>query len=640
MNEETSKVDSLSDSLYSRTRYKNPLEKRSVVKGVDSVDGTDVSEKWQGGELDEILMRERKPDQSHPFMKKFFIFAVLFFAAAVVIASIVFFGGVNFVSSKNVDINVVGPANASAGEVLELGVTIENKNNTDLELANFSVTFPQGSRDPKDSSKTLTYTREELGLVKAGGEVVRNVEVVLIGSMGESKELKFSVEYKVKGSNATFYKEKFYPVTIGNTPITLLITSPESVASGENFETEVSVTLNSNEVLKNVLMRAEYPYGYSVTKAAPEAASDNSLWALGDISPGVTKKIRITGRLTGENREERTFRFYIGVSENQSLSPNFKTVVLSDQRTVMIERPAVAMSVSFNGENSSTYIAPAGKNIQTTVRFQNNLSEKLLNPRLEVRLTGTSLDRSSIRAENFGTLNSGTNSINWSLANLQGRNELSPGEGGQVSFSFSSLPTGLSSSSGDIGVQLVLTGTPVGSLQALTINESRSVKVASQITLASRTVYSLGPFVNSGPTPPKANYPTTYTAIWSVGNTQGDITQAKVSARLGPNVEWVGSKSFVAEEVTYDEATNTVTWNLGALSSEAGFSTPLREVAFQVELIPSVSQAGTTPTLVSNIAFSGVESGTGRVLTLTNAPLTTRMPTDPAFIQGDDIVVK
>ncbi len=633
MTEETSKVDNLSDTLYSRTRYKNPLEKRS---GVKEGEVPEVEERWQGSALDEILLRERKPDQSHPFMKKFFLFSVLFFAAAVVIAGIVFFGGVNFVSSKNVDINVVGPTNASAGEILELGVTVENKNNTDLELANFSVTFPQGSRDPKDSSKTLTYTREELGLVKAGGEVVRSVAVVLIGSMGESKELKFSVEYKVKGSNATFYKEKLYPVTIGNTPITLKITSPESVASGESFDTEVAVTLNSTEVLKNVLMRAEYPYGYSVTEATPQAVSDNSLWALGDISPGVTKKIRIKGKLTGENQEERTFRFYVGVSENQSLSPNFKTVVLSDQKTVMIERPAVGLSILFNGESSSTYIAPAGKSIQTTVKFQNNLSEKLLNPHLEVRLTGASLDKSSVRAENGGDVNSSTNRINWSLANIQGLSELSPGEGGQVAFSFASLP-GVNQ---DIGVQFTLTGTPVGSLQALTINESRSVKVASQITLASRTVYSLGPFVNSGPTPPKAAATTTYSVIWSVGNTQGEVSGAKVSARLGANVKWVGSKSFVAEEISYDEKTNMVTWNLGALSSEAGFSTPAREVAFQVALTPVTSQIGTTPTLVTNIVFSGTDNSTGRVLNLTNSPLTTRMPTDPAFIQGDDIVVK
>ncbi len=633
MTEETSKVDSLSDTLYSRTRYQDPLEKRSAVKELEL---PEVEEKWQGNGLDELLGRERKVDESHPFMKKFFIFAVLFFAATVVIAGIVFFGGVNFVSSKNVDINVVGPTTASSGEVLELGVTIENKNNTDLELANFSVTFPQGSRDPKDTGKTLTYLREDLGVVKAGDEAVRNVSVVLLGSMGESKELKFSVEYKVKGSNATFYKEKFYQVAIGNTPITLKITSPQMVSSGEVFETVVEVTLNSTEVLKNALMRAEYPYGYSVTETAPQAAADGNLWALGDLSPGSTKKIRIKGKLTGVNQEERTFRFYIGVGENNSLSPNFKTVVLSDQATVLIERPAVGMTILFNGQNVSPYVVGAGKTVQVSVKFQNNLSETLLNPSLEVRLSGASLDKSSVEVQN-GTYNPSTNRISWSLAEIIGESELSPGEDGQVTFSFAPLagitPTGANQ---DIPLQVSLTGTPVGSLQSVAVSENRIVKVASQVTLSSRTVYSLGPFVNSGSMPPKVGETTSYTVVWTVDNTQGDVGNSKVTARLGSNVKWVGAKSFANDSIAYDQKTNTVTWSLGTLSADGG----PREVAFQISLTPTASQFGTTPTLVTNILFSGIDSSTGKNLSVTNPPLTTRMPSDPAFVSGHEVVVK
>ncbi len=638
MPEETSKVDNLSDTLYSRTRYKNPLEKRSGVKEIEI---PEVEEKWRGSELDEILERERKVDESHPFMKRFFIFTIIFFIGAVVVAGVIFFGGINFVSSKNVDINIVGSTTASSGEVLELAVTIENKNNTDLELVNFSVTFPQGSRDPKDTSKILTYSREEIGVVKAGDEKVENVAMVLIGSKEESKEIKFSLEYKVKGSNATFYKEKLYSVTIGSTPLSLKINSPQMVTSGETFDTEVVITLNGSEVLKNVLLRAEYPYGYSAIETSPQAIGDGNLWFLGDLSPGVTKKVKIKGRLLGENQEERTFRFYIGVSENQSLSPNFKTVVLSDQQTILIERPAIGLSATFNGENSQTYIAPVGKSIRVGVKFQNNLSERLLSPRLEARISGAALDKSSVIVESGGNFNPLTKRITWDLSNIQGQAELAPGESGQVSFNFSSLSDiALSGSNQDIDFQFVLTGTPVGSLQPLSVNESRLVKVASQVTLTSRVVHSLGSFVNSGPIPPKVGATTTYSVIWSVGNTQGDVSQAKVVGRLGSNVKWVSSKSFVAEEISYDDKTGMVTWNLGTLSAIVGFSTSLREVAFQVSLIPTVNQVGVTPILVTNLTFSGVEGGTGKVLTLTNSPLTTRMPSDPTFIQGDDVVVK
>src|SRR3990167_270154 len=129
--ERKDRIGELNDTLYSRTRYKDPLDKRTPVKEVDF---PDVEGKWQTPELDEILKYERVAPEIHPLMKKIFIFALLFFVATVGVATFIF----------------------------------------------------------------------------TGGEAVRNVRVVLLGSAGETKEIKFSVEYKVKGSNATFYKDKIF----------------------------------------------------------------------------------------------------------------------------------------------------------------------------------------------------------------------------------------------------------------------------------------------------------------------------------------------------------------------------------------------------------------------------------------------
>lgn len=639
MNElDKSKVDELSDRLYSRTRYENPLEERNAV---DPVETPPVEERWQSPELTEILMRERQEPNLNPFMKKFFIFSAFFFGATLVIAGLVFFGGVNFVSSKNVDIEIVGPTLASAGQIVELGVSIKNGNNTDLELANFSVTYPQGSRDPEDTSKTLTYEREALGAIPAGDEVVRNVNVVLLGSTGEVKEIKLSIEYRVKGSNATFYKDKLYQVTIGNAPLTLKIESPQMVSSGETFTTEVSVTLNSSEVLRNVMLRGEYPYGFSVTETSPQALAEGNLWNLGDLSPGATKKIILKGKLIGENQDERTFRFYIGVAEGGSLSPNFKTVLLSNQETVAIARPAVGLAIAFNGETLPTYIAPSGRQISVGVRATNNLPDKLLQPRLEVRFSGSALDRGSIVTDEGGLFNASANRIVWNLVNSQTLREFSPGEGGLASFSFASLPEfAQTGSNQEIILQFIFTGTPVGGGAPITVTENRTVRIASQVSFSARATYSVGPFLNSGPIPPKAGATTTYAIVWSAGNTQSDVNNARVTARLGTNVEWIAAKSFSSEDITYDATSRTVIWQMGELKEGAGFSGPAREVAFQVTLLPSNSQIGTTPALVSNIIFTGSEAVTGRPLTVSHPSLTTRLPSDPAFIQGDDIVIK
>ncbi|MSR87736.1 MAG: hypothetical protein EXS69_01025 [Candidatus Zambryskibacteria bacterium] len=632
-----SRIDALNETLDSRTRYKNPSDIRSDVKMGDTVD---VEEKWHSPELNEILTHEHVPEPLNPAMKKFFIFSILFFVATLLVAAFVFLGGSNFISSKNVDINVVGPTTASAGGVIELGITVENKNNTDLEFANLSAQYPQDSRDPQDSSKGLSFIKYDLGVVEAGEEVSHSIRTILLGSTGEVKEIKFSIEYKVRGSNATFYKDKIYEVIIGEAPLLLSIKSLSKVTSGESFVTEVNVVLNSTETLKNVMLRAEYPYGYSTESLEPQALGESNVWALGDLAPGATKKISIRGRLVGENQDERTFRFYLGVAEIDGATPNFRTVLVSSQETITIERPSIFLNISFNGETVPTYLAPAGQNINTSIRFQNNLPEKLINPKLEVRLSGTALNNATVFTQNNGVYNAVTKHINWNLLNIQALPTLSSGERGDVSFFFASAPELALVGNRDITLQFIFTGTSVTDNKPMTITENRTVKIGSQVTLGSQATRSLGTFSNTGPIPPQVGKDTTYTVLWSVSNTYDDLNDTKVTAKLGSGVKWVGVQSAGDESVSYEPSTNTISWDLGAIPSGLGFSTPPRTAAFQITLTPSASQIGSVPTLVNSIVFSARDTTLGKNITVPSPALTTRISGDPAFIQGDDIVQK
>src|SRR3989344_2706534 len=638
--EEKSKIEGLDEKLYSKIRYRAPLDIRKPAKELES---PEVEEKWQTPELDEMLKHERIIPTLNPFMKKIFIIALLFFVAAIGVAVFVFIGGANFVSSKNVDISVLGPATIRAGEVLELGAIISNTNNADLELVNLSIQYPQGSRSSDDTTKSLTYTKDELGIIGAGAETIRNVRTVLLGSSGEIKEIKFSVEYKVKGSNATFYKDKIFEITIGDAPITLTIENPPFTTSGDKFTTVVSITSNSTDVLKNVVLKAEYPHGYSVTDATPEALADNNIWTLGDLIPKSKKTITIHGQIIGENREERTFRFYVGVSDESKASPDLGVTIASLSNTIAINRPSIGLNVLFNGESVPVYIAPDARSISTSIEFRNNLSEKMFNPRLEVSLIGASLDKSSVTVGNNGIYNPINSKIVWNLMNNFGLPELAPGEGGKVTLRFSSLSSlALSGGNHEIKLNFSMTALQVGAAGQLplAISETRTIKISSQVSFSSRVLHTLGSFANYGPIPPKAKEETTYTIVFGVGNTQGDLSEAKVSAKLGRGVSWLGGSSFASGGLSYDAPSNTVTWNLGTLVSGTGFLSATLEQSFQIALTPLANQIGTVPFLLTDIVFSGRDTVSGDMVTTSNPPLTTRMTSDPAFIQGDDIVVK
>lgn len=636
MNEEgKSRVEGLKENLYSRTKYHEPTDERRPVSVGEVVD---VEEKWDSPNLDEILTHDRRKPETTFFMKKVFLAALVFFLSALALAVYAFFGGANFVSSKNVDIKILGPVSVSAGDVLELSIVVSNKNNADLESANLSVLYPQGTRNADDPSQSMTYQREELGAIKAGREATYNAKGILFGEREEVKEIKVTVDYKIKGSNATFTKEKVYEIGIGESPISLSVEQPPSITSGENFATTITLTHNNAEVLRNVVLRGEYPYGYTITGSSPQPSGQNNLWVIGDMAPGSKRTVTIQGKLVGENEEQRSFRFYAGVSEDADFT-SLGTTLYSAIQTVSISRPSVALNIELNGNSGSSYIAPVGRSVDATIGFQNNLPERLINPKLEVKITGPALDKQSVQALGGGFYDSRTNKIVWNLEDVLAEKVFSAGTSGQVSFGFSSLdslPSGLSNP--EILLEAVLTGTSFAESQRLvTVTDKQSVKISSQVSLSSKSLHSTGGFTNTGPIPPKVETETKYTVVLNVGNTQNDIVGAKVTAALGPNVKWTGSAT---NGVSFNESNNTVTWNIGTLSSGTGFSSSQLQGAFQVALTPSLSQVGSSPTLVSGITFTGKDSFTGEVMTVTNSPVTTNISSDPKFVQGDERVVR
>ncbi len=639
MNENEGKVGELNDELYSRTLYKAPEDTRSKIETVE--EPREVGENFQSPKLDELLAHERKPIEGHPMMKKIFIFALIFCVLAGAIAAFIYFGGGNFISSKNLDIAVNGPVSASAGDPVELNIIITNKNNADLVMANMSVDYPEGTRSADDVSQALSHTKVAIGSVGLGQSVTETERAVLFGQTGDIKEININIEYQVKGSNATFNKTKVYQIAVGTTPVTLSVDQPSSITSGDTFTTTLTVLANSTNILKNVVVKGEYPYGFTPVSSAPTSlTSDNNLWVLGDLAPGDKKIISIKGVLTGENQDERTFRFYAGIASADN-SNKFDTALAQTSKTISLNRPNIGLKIDFNGENSDSYSAPAGKAIQSNISFQNNLPSTLLNSRIVIKLSGNTLDRFSVVAQSGGFYNSSDNTITWSQDNNDSLSTLAPGDGGTVSFSFASLanlPT--TTKNPQISIQASFVGTTQGGgFGDITVSENSLVKIASQVSLSSKAYYSQGPFRNSGSLPPKAEKPTTYTITFSLSNTQNDIDSPTVTATLGPNVKWL-SAATSTENITYNSNNNTITWSLNKLNSGAGFNSPLRTASFQVSLTPSIGQIGSVPTLVNNISFSGTDTFTSKVVNLTNQAVNTTLSSDSRFVQGDDVVVK
>ena len=504
------------------------------------------------------------------------------------------------------------------------------------------IEYPAGSRVAGSLEEELTRQREVIGRIAAGWEGRRTIKSVLFGEKESIQSIKMTLEYRIKGSNAIFFKDKQYELAIKSSPIIFTVDGPKEINAGQDIDFDITLTSNTSEMLRNLLVKAEYPFGFSFLESKPASADQDNLWDIGDLPPGEKRTIFIKGSIQGQNEEERTFRFYAGIASEKN-EQEIGAQIVSLTHSVSIKRPFIDLVLSINNDSSPEYIAELGEKIQMNVIWTNNLPSKLLNGKIEVKLSGVALDRSSVSPKNGGFFRSSDNTIVWDKNNNPDLAEISPGGRGVVGFSFSPLTSISGAQNQDINILSTMSGSqvlPSGPPQNVVSSSEKLIKLASSLNLSSRLVYYVGPLENRGPMPPVAEQETTYTVIWNITNTLNDASNVSVRATLPSYVGWADFATPSQENITFDSLSREVVWNVGEVRAGTGFLSSSKEAAFQVVFTPSLSQVGSSPIVVSDSRMTGQDKYTSKPLSSTKPAMTTRLTTDPNFKSGDETVVK
>ncbi|MCX6754073.1 MAG: hypothetical protein NTV03_03405, partial [Candidatus Nomurabacteria bacterium] len=171
-----------------------------------------VEPEWRNEELNNSMSDMRKPKTS--IFKKFFIVAIIFFFGAAGFSLYTFYKGGVSVTSDNIDITVVGNAFTKGGEELPLEIEVVNRNKASLELANLLISYPSGASDAE--ADVVRLPRINIGTIKPGETVTKNIKVTLFGDERSDRNVNVSLDYHPEGSNAIFTKEKAYAVNISS----------------------------------------------------------------------------------------------------------------------------------------------------------------------------------------------------------------------------------------------------------------------------------------------------------------------------------------------------------------------------------------------------------------------------------------
>ncbi len=576
-------------------------------------------------------------------------------------------------SSGNIEILVTGPQQVEGGAPTQLQVAVTNKNKVPLEVAELIITYPSGTRSSTDFVTDLPTQKISLGAIGAGETRRGTVSAIFAGNERESIDVSVELQYQIQGSNAVFVSSGTYGTTLSSSPLSLAIEGNKEAISGQPIEMKIEISSNSSSKVGDVLFEVQYPFGFKFTSASP-APNRDGLWEIGDLDPGQKVPVTIRGILTGEQGDDRIFRVSVGTRRSVK-STSIETVLAKNVFPIAISKPFLGLTVSVAG-GESTSVAPdtgsfqsmtggvganlvvaPGDDVHVSILWQNNLPTAINDVVIAARLSGLSIDGSTVRTKD-GFYRSSDNIVLWDKSTSDGvLAKLTPGARGAVGFTFkvpgSSELAGVVNPKLDIsinaaGKRISETGVP----ESLQSSVTKRVAIASDVGLVAQGLYYANPFGSVGPMPAKAGKETTYALFFAVTNSTNEIKEARMTARLPLYARWIYRPT--SENIRFNQTDGTITWDIGTIAPGVGLNgTAPRQAIIAIGFTPSVSQIGQEPPLLQDIELWGIDTVKAEEKLKSNpgaqiAPellrsakdITTNIQGDPGFSSANAAVVK
>jgi len=661
---EQERVERLKRAMYSRTMSQNLKERPR--REMDEVRPL-VGEEWRHEEpkLAQTSVAPRGITFMRGAMKWLLIAAAAFFVIAIVffIYYFTFGGGSSSASARNIEISVSGPPQIAGGEPTQLQITVTNRNQVALELADLVITYPPGTRSPADFSTDLTTERISLGTIEPGGRRQGPIRPVFSGNNPDI-DIKVELEYRLSNSSAIFVATTNYRTTLSSSPLAISVESNTETISGQPVE--FTVTVASNVVsefytpVKDVLLETTFPFGFTLAPSSgdplapkPILKPGGALWELGDLAQGQRKQVTFRGTLKGESGDERLFRFSAGTRQTPE-GDAITTKIAESTHAMKISNAFLGLGISVNRSATSSAVVATDTTVNVAVNWQNNLSTPIQDAVIIARLSGMPIDGATVvTPEGFYRSSDGV--VLWDKTTTKGAlANVAAGARGSFTFTFR-VPTTemlvgikdptLTITVNAAGKRIAEDGVP----ENLQATASQRIAVESDLKVIARGLYYTSPYGATGPLPPKANTETTYAIVFRITNTTNRIEDGKLIATLPPYVRWIGMCSPRSEcdpnssdsRLKFNQLDSTVTWDVGTVEQGVGTDgTNPREVGFEIGFTPSTSQIGQEPELIQDITFTGTDSSTNKEISKDVDAVTTNIVGDPGFSATSATVVR
>ncbi|MFC1594863.1 hypothetical protein ACFL3E_00360 [Patescibacteria group bacterium] len=574
------------------------------------------------------------------FLKNINYKKIVLWGAFVVIALIIiglgayfFIGrGAGFNVGRLIELEASNPSRISSGDIVLWEVRYKNGNSVVLNGAELVFEFPEGSRPVVGDPPRIGPFRERrsIGVLEPGAYGTEEFRAVVFGETGAELNGKVSIEYRPENSSARYSKETDYSLIIYRSTLGVSIDMPEEVQDGQEIEARIHIVSSSRAIFKDLAVKVKYPSSFKYKSSDPLPFENDSIWKLGDLAPGEERIIRVRGSVSRGTVDAQTFRVDAGVYNTDEDS---WVVFAKSSESILVRAPFLVVETNLSGSDDGV-IAP-GQKLNIVLLWRNNLPASVRNMFLETKIEGEALDLATISSYT-GTFDGQTNTIKW----LAGRNEelafVDPGDAGRVEFSIvvkkpltvkdindKNFTANFISRIGASEVPQEFEGLDIEGVSEL------SLKVSTKIAFSQKGYYFDSRIQNTGSLPPKVGEETNYIIVWSLINSSNDLKNISVRASLPTYVQWNNVVVDSDDEIIYKSSTGEVIWNVDTVSAGTGYIRPIKEIAFQITLTPSITQVGNTPELISSADFYAEDAFTGTIFEEKGVAITTKMRDDP-----------
>lgn len=518
-------------------------------------------------------------------------------------------------SDKRVNLEIKGDEQVRAGEELTYTLTYRNDNLTALKNAKITVELPSALIDSsldilgQKRTEIREYDLPELA-PRTKGEIV--IKGRLIGELNSIHNIKASLSYVPAILTSSFETKTEFATTIADTPVVVDIQSPLESVSGDVVQYIVTVNNKSNEDLKNLELRLEYPDTFAFTSSNISAeGNQKNIFTIPNLKAKGAYSVTISGNLGGNQQEIKILKAKIGESRQGVF-----TLYANSQNSTKLGSPYVSI---IQEVTPSSGIISAGESLEYTIKIRNNTQVRIGEGALRVQLDSNLLDLSRLLARG-ADFDAGTNTIIWRANALPQLRVFAPNEEGVVKFSVPVKRTIPINSFQDINYVIRTNATFESSEVPTVLGVNKIIQgSASEVKLSTRLIPKVSMFykstdssiINSGPIPLKLAQTTTFTVNWELQNLSNDVSGVVLRATLPSNVNWTGQSTTTNGKITYNERTKEITWDVGKVPANTGLLRPLYRGVFQISITPTENQLGDEPSLLSEVIYTGKDDFTG-----------------------------